>query len=195
MATKEIAITKEVAPLVKQAQDIKITDEKSLTSAVSFLSKLNTTLKSVTKEKEKVTKPLNEALKAERGRWKPFEDDLEKSIETVRRAMTNYQTEKNRIAEEEKSRIADRVGEGKGKLKVETAVKQMEAVDTPVNSISTNAGSVRFKTVKKFEVMDITMLPHEYILANETAIREAMKDGKELPGVRYYTEEVPWNGR
>jgi len=43
--------------------------------------------------------------------------------------------------------------------------------------------------------MDVTMLPHEYILPNETKIREVMKEGVELPGVRYFTIQISKNNK
>lgn len=46
-----------------------------------------------------------------------------------------------------------------------------------------------FKRVKKSDLNDIRIEE----LANETAIRNAMVANLELPGVRYYTEQVPIN--
>jgi hypothetical protein len=195
MATKEIAIIKQVAPLVEQAQSLTIENQKDMTAASEFLSKLNKTLDGVTKEKEKVTKPMNEALKAERARWKPYESQLEEAISIVRKGMTTYQTEQTRIAAEKQAKIAGRVGAGKGKIGVETAVKQMQEIEKPEENIETSAGSTDFIPVPCFEVMDITMLPIEYHLADEVAIRKEMRAGRELAGVRYWIEQRPRNFR
>jgi hypothetical protein len=71
----------------------------------------------------------------------------------------------------------------------------MDAVEAPENKITTDAGGVSFRKVQKFEVIDIAKVPAAYILPNEVAIRGAMKLGKEIPGVRYYFEEIPYNAR
>ena len=193
---KSVALFEQkVSPIFEQAQALEIVDEKGQAEAAELLSHLNKNLDAVTKEKEKVTKPLNEALKAERGRWKPLENFLEEGIAIVRRKMGTYQTEATRKAQEEAAKIAARVGDGKGKLKVETAVRKMDEIETPAQAVVAESGMVKFRTVKKFEVMDVTMLPIEYVLPNEPAIRAAMTKGQELPGVRYYEEQVPVNFR
>jgi hypothetical protein len=78
---------------------------------------------------------------------------------------------------------------------METAMEKMDAVEAPDARVATEAGSLRFQTKKEFEVMDMSALPLEYHLADEIEIRKAMKNGIELPGVRYFTIEVPYNTR
>lgn len=190
-----IQVEKSYAPIVEKAEALKITDEKSMEEAVELLSKANKGLDLITAEKEKITKPLNEALKAERGRWKPMETVLESAVSILRKGISAYQTEAKRKADEETARLAERVGEGKGKLKAETAIRKMGEIDTPAARVATTSGSLKFRTEKKFEVEDMSKLPLEYHLPDETAIRKAMKEGTELAGVRYYTEEVPINSR
>ncbi len=193
--TKEVTLTVKEQEAIKVAESKAIKTPEDMSAAVNVLSTLNQTLDRLTEDKEKLTKPINELLKEIRGRYKPFELKLEEAIEKVRKAMITYQTEQKRIAKIEEDKIIARIGEGKGKLKVETAIRKMEEVDKPDQKVSTEAGLVKFKTVKKFEVEDVSKLPKEYILANEVAIRKAMTEGKEVSGVRYFTEEVPFNTR
>lgn len=188
-------IEKEISPIVAQARDLEITDEESKEAATVILSTLNKRNDRITEEKEKITKPLNQALKVERARWKPVETILEEGISIIRTKLTRYQTEAARKAQEEAAKIASRVGEGRGHLSAERAVAKIAAIDAPSHTTETDQGAIRFKTVKKFEVMDMTLLPIEFHLADETGIRTAMRNGTELPGVRYFTEQVPDNIR
>lgn len=193
--TKEITLTKEETVAIQLAEKLAINTPDQMVSATRNLSVLNQTLDRLTEDKELLTKPINLLLKEIRGRYKPFEDKLEEAIAAVRKSMITYQTEQKRLAKIEEDKIINRIGEGKGKLKVETAIKKMEAVDKPDQKVSTDEGLVKFKTVKKFEVTDVSKLPVEFLLANEVAIRKAMTEGKEIAGVRYFTEEVPFNTR
>lgn len=199
MATKKdnslALIEKEVSPIVSRAAALEIKDEKSMTGGAELLSTLNLRLDKITEEKERITKPLNEALKAERSRWKPFVDQLDEAIALIRRKMSAYQTEQKRIADDEADRIAARVKEGKGNLKPETAVRQMEEIDRPAGAVTAASGMVKFKTVKCFEVMDLSLVPLDYHLANEVTIRKAMNADIEIPGVKYWTEQRPDNYR
>jgi len=117
------------------------------------------------------------------------------AITIVRNVMTAYQTAMVKKQKEEENRIANRVGEGRGKLTAETAVRKLEAMEAVEENVSTDVGSVQFRNIRKFEVVDITLLPKDYILPNEMKIREAMKSFTHVPGVRYYEEQVPYNSR
>lgn len=189
------ALQKEVSPVVAKAQALEITDAASMAEATAMLSTLNRVNDEATDSKEKLTKPLNAALKEIRSRYKPLEDIVGDAIDIIRGKMTKYQTEAKRIADKAAADIAGRVGEGKGHFKSETAVKKIAEIERPPQAVATAEGVVKFKTIRKFEVMDMALLPMEYHLADEVAIRKAMMAGTELTGVRYYTEQVPENTR
>lgn len=195
MTTDIINYKRAVAPITTQADELVIMDRESMAEAVELLSQANKMKDFVTTEREKVTKPLNEALKAERARWKPLETDLENGIANIRSKMGKYQTEADRKAKEKEASIAARIGEGKGKLKIETAVAKLASIETPDQEVSTDSGSVKFRTVQKFEIIDITMVPSEYLLPNEPLIRQAIAKAVEIPGIRYFEEQIPVNYR
>ena len=193
--SKVPAETKQLDTYLEQAHALKIEGDDDMKDATTFLSVLNKFSDKITGEKERVTKPLNQALKVERERWKPLETKLDEAISLTRRAMTSYQTAAVKKQKEEENNIAKRVGEGRGKLSMETAVKRMDAIETPETTVATDAGAVQFRTVQKFEIMDITLVPHDFLLPNEVKMRETMKAGIPIPGVRYYEEQVPYNTR
>lgn len=196
MSSNEIVIIeKKVNPLVERALSFVVKNPKQMKEATDLLSQMNSIGDKMEAEKRKVVDPLNLALKNERARWKPLESAYESGIAAVRKAMSAYQTAEKAKSDEKADAIAARVGAGKGKLKAETASAQIDELDKPEAIVATDKGVVKFRTVKKFEVLDISKLPVAYVVANEVAIKSAMRDGLELPGVRYYTEEEPINFR
>ncbi len=196
ITTKQLVpFQKKVSALASQVESLEIVDATSMQSGVVILSNMNKYMDSVKEQKEKLTKPINESLKNIRAMFKPLETTYEIAIEALRGKMTKFQTESVAKARIEEQKIADRVGSGTGHLKIETAIKQIEKVETPEKEISTTSGLVQFVETKKFEVTNLAAVPVDYILPNEVAIRNAMKLGKEIPGVRYYTEMVPRNFR
>jgi hypothetical protein len=196
ITTKQLVpFQKKVSALASQVESLEIVDATSMQSGVVILSNMNKYMDSVKEQKEKLTKPINESLKNIRAMFKPLETTYETAIEALRGKMTKFQTESVAKARIEEQKIADRVGSGTGHLKIETAIKQIEKVETPEKEISTTSGLVQFVETKKFEVTNLAAVPVDYILPNEVAIRNAMKLGKEIPGVRYYTEMVPRNFR
>lgn len=182
-------------PLEIKIKDLEINNSSDMSVAAQYLSEVNIFADKLKKEKEEITKPLVETLGNIRGRYKPAETQLAELVTILRGKMSDYQTEQVRIQREEEDKIARRVGAGKGKLSVDSAVKRMEAIEKPEDKVVAESGVVRFKEVQKFEVMDMALLPKEYHLADEVAIRKAMLAGIKVEGVRYYTEQQPINFR
>lgn len=196
MTDKAVAvIEKKLMPVMKDIETLVVKDEKSEEKAGLMLSQLNLIGDKMKEAKAKVYDPAWATVVAIREEWKPKETLLKTAIDSVRAKMNKYRTEAKAIADAEAAKIEARIGEGKGKLKVDTAVRQIEQIDKPTGSVSTAAGVVKYKTTPNFEVMDMTMLPIKYHLSNDVEIRIQMKKGVKLPGVRYFTEEVPQNFR
>lgn len=190
--TQEISLQPQVANLLPEIGKT-ITSPQEMEVHVGNLSLLNKELKRITAHKEEKTKPINAALKAIRADYKPFEEQLESAILVERKNISKYQTEQKAIADAEQKKIDDRIGDGKGKFKMETAIRKSGEIDRPEEVVQTSAGQVSFRTVRKFELIDIAQVPHEYLEVNETAVRAALKNNVELPGFRYFNEEQPIN--
>lgn len=184
---KEIILPKEasIALSIKNPED--------MTKAVSILSVLNKALDHLTEEKEKMTKPINVTLKEIRARFKPYETKLEAKITEIRGEMIKYQTKQVAIQQKKEADLAQKVAEGK--ISIEKAADKINQLPGIATKTETDNGSVKFKPVKCFEISDISALPLEYHLANEVKIRAAMNEGKELPGVKYWVEQRPYNSR
>jgi len=196
MKTNQIDMLKNiVAPAVAEARAIVIEDGEGMKLAVDLLSRLNKFNDQIVGEKEKVTKPLNEALKAERGRWKPIETINEEAILIIREKMITYQTNETKRAREEEARIAARVGEGKGKLKVETAVRQIEGVKRADGQVVGDGGMVKFREDKILKITDISKIPDIFWVVDEKLLLETLKKGETVEGAELEIKMVPLNYR
>jgi hypothetical protein len=183
----EITIKKELQPIANEALELKVKSHGDLLVAENLLTKLNQISDRIEEEKQKVLGPLNKARMAEINRWKPVIGYYESAIAHVRGQMTNYQTKQIALEKAKEQKIVSQMESGK--IDTDKAVSKLEDIDRTEKRV----GNTVFVEKKNFEVMDVTMLPKEYILPNEVAIRKAMLEGKELPGVRYYTEQIPRN--
>ncbi len=190
---KIIAIKKRVDPIVSKAQAIEVVNEARVKTATEMLSQLNQVKDKVTTEKEKITKPLNEALKAERARWKPIETIYEEAIGIIRTKIGKYQTEIMRKQREEEAKIADKVA--KGTIKMDTALSKLEAIDEPNKAIKTESGLIKFREVEKLKIVDEAKIPRKYLVPNEKAILEDLKNGKKVAGCELETVSIPLNYR
>jgi len=181
--TKELTIPKDI-------KKISVSSDKEMKSAVEMLSRANLHLDEITKEKEKLTKPLNQTLKEIRSRYKPVEEKLESIITAIRTELTRYQTIQINEQKAEEDRISKLVS--KGKIDMETAIQKIESAPQPIVAMTTNSGSISFRPVRCFEIQDHKKIPKEYILLNETMVRA---NTEEIPGIKYWIEQRPINKR
>lgn len=210
--SKEVAIVeKKLSPVNVAAEKLVVKDEKTKVEATTMLSELNKIGDLMKEKKAKVYDPAWATVVAIRAEWKPKEDMLAAAIALVRGKMTKYQTEQVRLAREEEAKIAARVGEGKGKLKVDTAVRQMENIDRPSDTVSTASGAVEFVDTPVVDIeplrnIQLINFPGDslqqcikagLIVWDEVEVRRQVKAAKtsNIPGIVYRIEQRPKNFR
>lgn len=181
--------------LVERGNTIEITDASGMEEATEILSRANKGLDAIKAEKDKVMRPLLDATAAERKRWKPLEDVLGGVVSRIRGLMGIYQTLLKREEEEKKAKIASRVGEGRGQLKAETAINQMDNVEVAEKKIVAESGGVSFRDKQELKVTHLTKIPLAYFDLNESRVLAALKDGVIVPGAQIEVVQIPINKR
>lgn len=196
MADKQVAvIERKIIPLVEKAKALKITNPKQMTESVTLLSQMNKIADGIKAEKKTIIEPAKAIIKRENARWEAIEDQYEEAIKVIRSEQSAYQTEQTRIATEKAKTISDRVGEGRGKLKAETAVAKIDEIERPETTIATEAGVLKFRKQQRLKIWDITMIPLEYLVPDEAKILADLKAGKAVKGCEIEVIEVPVNIR
>lgn len=195
MSNKPEVIQNQIIPLVNEASTLRITSIEDMEIATIILSKLNVINDNIDKEKQKVLTPLNLARTAEINRWKPTITLYEDAIAVLREKISKYQTEAVRARIEAEKAIADRIGEGKGHIKLSTAVKKLEELDIPAEAVTTTFGSLKFRTDKRIRLTDVNLIPRDYLIPDEKKILEALKANKPVAGCEIEEIQVPINNR
>ena len=165
-------------------------DEKAAIEELSAINKIGDEVK---ERKDKILRPLLDATKATRELFKPIEESVENAVAIIKKKLITYRTEAEKKQEEEKAKLGDRVE--KGTLKPETAVRKLNEMQTLEKSVGTNDSSVQYKTVKKVRIVNEQLIPREYLLVNEPAVRKAALAGTAIPGVEVYEEKEIANKR
>lgn len=186
-------IEQNLSPLSDRAGHLQITDDQTMKEAVSLLSQLNQINDRIALEREKVTKPLNEALKAERARWKPTELKNTIAIDLIRAEMTRYQTEAMKQKQLDEQKIANKVASGY--IKLDTAVNKLEQLPTVVKNVATDSGDVQFREKKQLKITDLSLIPDEYWSIREDDILSNLKKGIVIPGAEIEIIQTPVNYR
>ena len=188
-----VAIAKKVSPIVKGAQSLVIDSPDSLRTAVETLSKLNSYLDRVVLDREKITVPMNAALKDVRAKYKPIESTLETAIELIRGKMSVFQTASMQAQKEAEAKIAAKVEAGK--IDLDTAVSKLNAIEAPAQGVRTDVGMVNFKTVKKLKITNPSLVPDEFWFIDEAVLFAALKNGRVVPGAEIEEIQVAINYR
>lgn len=186
-------VKRQVTTISNQAGDLTIDSNESLSQATDILSKIKTASKDVKSRKEEITKPLNDALKSARSLFKPIEDDLATAERTIKDKMLDYSNEVEAKAAEQAAKLEKRVE--KGTMRVDTAMRKMDDIETVGSSVQGASGSVQFRTVRNIKIVDPTKIPLKY-LSNEkvlaaisAAVRTDVLNGTKVDGVEIVEEK------
>lgn len=175
-------IETEVNPIIAEANSLTVSDETGKAKASQLLASLTLYLDRTVKDREAITKPMLASLNAVRAKYKPIETTLTAGIDILRANIGKYQTEQLKLNKIEEDKIASRVGDGRGKLKEETAMRQIDALVTPETKVIADNGTITFRTDRVLKVIDISLIPDEYFDLNESKLLKAMKAGLTVNG-------------
>lgn len=171
MSSQLEKIQKDLPSVVQQSKALKITSPKELEDATELLSSFNRFNDALIADREKITKPLNEALKEVRAKYKPTETSLAEAIGIVRTKMGQYQM----LLLAEQKKTADKLA--KGELSLEDAT-----LSVPVQKVATQSGSIAFKAIATLKITDAKKIPSKYLVPNEPLILADLKAKKKVPG-------------
>ena len=166
-----------------------IENKHSLEQATEFLSRVNKLADIISKAKHKQTDPLERRLKKIRDQYRAQETILGGAIKAVRQAMSSYQTVELAKAQELLELAAKDVDN------LENAVALAEAVEVPLDKITTSSGMLKFSSKTHFEVENWSKIPPKYLLLNEKEVRNDLKKSQKVPGLRYFEVQIPINRR
>lgn len=186
-------IQRQLSPIINKALSIEIRRDSDMPQAVEVLSKLNNFNDKITAERERITKPLLEALAVERGRWKPMETSNKLGIEHIRTEMMNYKTTELNKQKIEEAKIAKKLQDGK--INLEKAVKQIEKIKVGEKEYANDAGLVQFRETQVLKITDESKVPVEYKIIDEKHLLEDLKRGLVVPGAKIEITMTPVNYR
>jgi hypothetical protein len=185
------AIEAEVAPIVKQAEKVKVTDRDSAEEAGKVAQQINGAIKAVETKRVEYTKPLLETKRTIDEDFKRMLEPLQHAKQVVGGAVMEWRRKEQEKAEAEQAR--------RQKIQEAHAAKGHE-VTAPayVPKPQKTVGGVQAKKVVKFEVEDAGKVPRKFMVVNEAAIRAEVAAQKatgktpheiKIAGVRVYEAE------
>jgi len=200
---------KGISLIEAQAEGLYICDNQSLAKSADFLRTIKTRQKSVTE----LFGPAVKAAHLAHKEFKALENDLIEPLKwsenKVKAKIANYtaEEERKRVAEEQRIREAARVREDEERLRLaEELEKRGESIaaeevishpsEAPMPVLTSSVvktEGVSMRKVWKYEILDKSMIPREWLIPNTVALASharSMKDAARIAGVRFYSEDT-----
>lgn len=175
-STKDVFIQ-----LSEEALQIKVTDDVSLAIANQKLSAVNNHLKLIEEKRTELKKPYLDAGKKVDSIAKDLSEPLNNSIQYLKNQIKEWNLELLR-REQELKQQAPTNSLFEGNINHELAMLE-----------SQKASNIRHNW--KFDVVDISKVPVQFLMVDETKVREWIKankeslnDGDVIAGIKFYKE-------
>lgn len=178
MEITEAALQTKANDIIDAVEFITINNDSELEEANSILRKIVTLKKAAKAYFDDLKKPFNEGIANLRAKEKAFIEPMEKGERAIKNMMLEYNTKvSERIKAEQK--------------KLEEAAKQLSASGLDiVPSVKIEAQKVAGTTTRTrydFEIVDVNLIPREYLIPDTAAIGKvvrAMKEKTNIPGIK-----------
>jgi len=204
---------KEAALWLSDVKTIAIRTPEQLQSAGNVSNKIKARIKQRDTERKELTKPLDEVKAKIMDKYRPAIEQLTQAQRLIDGMIADYleeqrkiQQEKQRKADEEARKERERA-EAKAKewaakgndKKAEEWLDKSETVVAPViQAPDTKAAGISTREDWDFEISDASLIPREYLIPDEKAIRafvKATKGKKEIPGVKIISKTIIVKGK
>jgi len=167
------SLEKLAAPTIRKVTDLKIRTKDDYELAATLISKLKELSKQAEVEEKRITTPLNEARKATRAHFKPFQNRVAEIENKTKMDMLEFLETLKKLSAKAEQDFEN------GKIKkVSTIVGKM--ADLRVDN-----GTAQVRKVWKLFIDNPDLVPRGYCMPDEAVIKEAMKNGNPVAGCRY----------
>ena len=183
---------------------IKIENDSQNIVASNILKSIKELEKEIDSQEKEITKPINDSLKKIRLQFKPIKDKLYYFKNLISKKMIEYnmlETERKRIElerakaselEQKKQALNNATNElEKASIKEDIVDIVCNEIEVPKTNIKTDKTTTFFKTLKKYRVFDLSIIPREFLCLDDGAVKTAINAGVEkIDGIEIYEEKI-----
>lgn len=193
---KIMEISKDLVLIQGKAATLVINDQRSMEHATSLVAAVKKRWKRVEDLRTFFTKPLNDQVKNINAQFRPIQEALEQIETEVKKGMSAYAMEQERIRRAEEARLQKEADEKNKKEEKKATKAGVDFVPTTAPVVASTTAVVKTSAGKavnvmewKFEITDPTAVPREYCAPDEGLIRLAVKKGeRKIKGVKIYED-------
>lgn len=171
--------------LVKSIEEIRV-------NAVEPYKEFTSAVDKYARELKALLDPAQKHLNTQLGNWNTRE--AERKLAEARRLEAEKQAKIQQLADEaaDRKKAMEDFGVATTKADDQAAVAEQKAVAKTYTAEVRSLGVPAVKGVRqqwKHELIDLSLVPRDYLMVNDQAVREAINAGaREIPGLRIYAE-------
>lgn len=188
--TNEIEFKTQIDPEVLN-REVVISNQEEYTQAGDVMKLCKNKIKEIDEERKLYTQPLDESKKRIMAKAKSITEPLEKYVEKISKAMGEWYLAEEKRRQEEQKKLEEQAIKEAGDSP-DVIVPIVESVKTTRGQVSTTTG-IKYND---FEIVDEALIPREYLMVDESKIKEAINKGgvKSISGIKI-TEQVRFTNR
>jgi hypothetical protein len=141
--------------------------------------------------------PLNDRVKFINATFRTLTDPLDEANDVTRRKIATYRAdvERQRKEAEEINRLrmeaARREAALSGTGEISESVDLVEVRAAPAAHVRTSTGTLGTMMVRKWEIVDIGLVPRDYLIVDAARIGKVVRAGiPAIPGIKIWSEET-----
>lgn len=210
-----VPLSEEIVQMIAPARALKVTDPASCKSAVDAGKQIATLRKKFEEKRKELVKPLNDTVDETNAYVKSLVAPLLVTEEHLKGEVKLFQAKIAAEQAAERQRLADLKAEADRKAREAAASLEGPSAD-PVAFAQAHLQNVQLQAqidretkvldqtklkgarkVWKFEVLDPAIVPREFLMVDEKAIRAAIAEGaRTIPGVNIFQDtSISFNSR
>lgn len=201
--TKFEPLRTELNTIGEKCKNIIINDEGTLSYGKELAKEAKSVSDKIETIRTELVKPLNEEVKSINNYAKELTLPLTNGIALIRNRILSYENEKEkiRIAEEQRIRTEKLIAEMKRKEEEDKLKQENSEIKIPVIATTEErelhqelkevekSKSKDIRKVWTYRVVNLNLVPREYLMLNESAVKEAIKNGNyHISGLEIFQE-------
>jgi hypothetical protein len=191
-----------------QVQDIKVVTPSDYEVLATLVKDIKGRWVAIDEERKKLKRPIDAAASAVQNFFKAPLDALQRAEVLGKNKMAVYFQAQQRLQREEQAKADAKARAERDRLEARAAVaaekgqeEKAQALQDSANAVVAPAivreppsvSGVSTRTIKRFEIVDESLLPREYLVPDEKKIRgvvAALGFDAHIPGVRVYEDTI-----
>jgi hypothetical protein len=202
------AVVSHAQSALAQVQAVKVITPQDYESLASLVKDIKGRWVAIDEERKKLKRPIDAAAAAVQNFFKAPLDALQRAEVLGKNKLAVYFQAQQKIQREQQAMADAKSRAERERLEARAAVaaekgndEKAQALQDSANAIVAptilrevpNVSGVSTRTIKRFEIIDASLLPREYLMPDEKKIRgvvAALGFDANIPGVRVYEDTV-----